>query len=639
MIEDILPYATVFFSTLVLTLVLTPVVRALHQRLGMVDRPDPRRINKVPIPRGGGVAVVIGVFVPYAIFHFVTGRPCVQGLEDAAVYKLAALATFVALVGLVDDKVSLRPRVKLSMQVLAAALVWAWAGLGFRTLWPELPAWIDFVLTVMWVTGAVNAFNLIDGLDGLAAGLAFIAILGMAGSLFLAANPQTTLFYFAMMGGLLGFLRYNFHPASVFLGDSGSMFLGFVIAVLPLASQAADSFLVSIGVPLLAMGVPIFDTSLAITRRIFRRMIGGSGKAGEVMTADTDHLHHRILRATGLNQRKAAWILYLFAFGFVGAGLVGMLLRSQAAGFWLVALALAATVIFKDSTIELFDAGRLLNELAHPGSTVSRRRLSVLTAPFYVFFDVLVLVAVYFACAWTLNRDIDLHVIRSELPIRVVSMFGCLVFFRAYRTVWSRALASNFTRLLVACAFGVVIGSAFVYYWPTLPIARLRAMTLLYGTMSFVALATYRVLRGVVRDLFYAVDCSRLRNRPDVSRVLVYGAGLRYRAFRRELVRKTTSNSRIIVGILDDDICLRGHYIGGIRILGTINQAPEIIKKMNVDAVVIACEMSPAWLQVVRQILEPTGVKVTLFSFSETPVLDTACSTRSENPKGKDKTR
>ena len=639
MIEDILPYATVFFSTLVLTLVLTPLVRELHRRCGMVDKPDPRRINKVPIPRGGGVAVVIGVFVPYAIFHMATGRPCIQGLEDAAVYKLAAIAFFVSLVGFFDDKFSLRPRVKLSMQVLAAALVWAWAGLGFRTLWPELPAWIDCVITVLWVTGAINAFNLIDGLDGLAAGLALIAVIGIAGSLFFSANPQKTLFYFAMMGGLLGFLRYNFHPASVFLGDSGSMFLGFVIAVLPLASQTPNSFLVSVGVPLLAMGVPIFDTALAILRRTFRRLLGGSGTSGDVMSADTDHLHHRILRATGLNQRKAAWILYLLALGFVVAGLVGMTLRSQSAGFWLVALALAATVIFKDSSIELFDAGRLLNELAHPGTTVSRRRLSVLAAPFYVFCDVVVLIAVYFVCAWTLNRDIDLHVIRAELSIRVVSMFGCLVFFRAYRTVWSRALASNFTRLLAACAFGVVIGSAFVYYWPSLPNYRLRAMTLLYGTMSFVALATFRVCRGVVRDLFYAIDCSRLRNRPGVSRILVYGAGLRYRAFRRELVRKTTSNSRIIVGIIDDDICLRGHYIGGIRILGTINQAPEIIRRMNVDAVVIACEMSPAWFQVVRRILLPTGVKVTHFSFSETPVDDEACETGVETPKGKEETR
>ena len=280
MIGDCIPYVAAFLSSLVLTLLLTPAVRAGARALGMVDKPDPRRINKVPIPRGGGLAIVIGVILPYAILHFVTGRPCIQGLDDAAAYKLAAIAVFVSLVGLADDKFSLKPRVKLALQLVGAVLVWAWAGLGFRTLWPFLPAWVDFLITVFWITGAINAFNFIDGLDGLAAGLSFIAVLGMAGSLFVAANPQATLFYFAMMGGILGFLRYNFHPASVFLGDCGSMFLGFVVSVLPLASQTPNSFLVSVGVPLLAMGVPIFDTTLAILRRSVRKLIGG-GKARE----------------------------------------------------------------------------------------------------------------------------------------------------------------------------------------------------------------------------------------------------------------------------------------------------------------------------------------------------------------------
>ena len=616
MIADAIPYAIVFFAALVLTLALTPLVRGMSRRLGMVDKPDPRRINKVPVPRGGGLAVVVGVFLPYAVLHVVTGRPCMQGLADAAAYKLAALAVFVSLVGLVDDRYSLSPRVKLSLQCVAAVLVWAWVGLGFNSVWPDVPAWLDCLATVFWVVGAINAFNLIDGLDGLAAGLAFIAVLGMAGALFIVSNPQSTLFYFAMLGGLLGFLRYNFHPASVFLGDCGSMFLGFMIAVLPLASQTKNSVLVSVGVPLLAMGVPIFDTSLAILRRMVRRLIGG-GASGQVMTADSDHLHHRILRAVGLNQRKAAWMLYSLAVGCVAVGLVGILLESRAAGFWLAALALAATVIFKDSTIELYDAGRLLNGLAHPDTSVSRRRLSVLTAPLHVFADVLMLSGVYFFCMWTLNLEVDLHALRTELPIRVVSTFACLVLFRAYRTVWSRAMVSNYVRLFLACVVGVVASSVFVYYWPSLPVARLRAMTLLFGALSFVAVASVRVIRGVVRDLFYAIDCSRIVGKPEVSRVLVYGAGLRYRAFRRELVRKTTANTRIIVGILDDDICLRGRYIGGLRVLGTINQAPEIISRMKVDAVVIACEMPESWLRIVRKILEPTGVTVSVFTFSE----------------------
>lgn len=625
MIEDVLPYLAAFLAPLVVTLLATPLVREMNRRLGMVDKPDPRRINKVPIPRGGGVALVFGVLVPYLAFHLVTGRPWIQGLSDSQAHALSILSVAIALLGFADDRFSLSPKVKLFAQVVVAVLVWAWAGLGFRILWPALPAGLDCLLTVFWIVGAVNAFNLIDGLDGLASGLALIAIVGMAGALFFMRNPQATLFYFALAGGLLGFLRYNYHPASVFLGDAGSMFLGFTVSTLPLASQVPNSFLVSVGVPLLAMGVPIFDTALAILRRsvrhlLARRLPETDAKAGEVMTADADHLHHRILRAVGLNQRKAAWILYVCAAALVVTGLVAMLLKSHTAGLWLAAFAVSSVVIFKDAKIELFDAGSLLNAVAHASDRQSRRRFAVLSVPFYVFLDLFALVAVFLVCAWALRMPLDLHMLRTQLLVRVFSTFAFLVFFRTYRTAWSRALPSNYVRLFLACAFGSVAGSVFVYYWPSLSIFQIKAMTLAYAVVAFTALLVLRAFRGLVRDVFYAADCSRLVARKDVSRILVYGAGLRYQAFRRELVRTTAANDRMIVGLLDDNVYLRGRYIGGIRVYGTINDAPSVIRALNADAVVVACRVSDDWLKVVREILRPTGVKLTLFTFSETPV-------------------
>ena len=628
MIDKILPYLLAFLGPFALTLILTPVVREVNRRLGMVDKHDPRRINKVPIPRGGGLAIVIGVFAAYGAFAAFSGRPLLQGLSEGTCLKLALLSVAVAALGYADDRYSLRPKVKLLGQLAVAVLVWCWAGLGFNDIWPGIPGWLDCILTVFWIVGAVNAFNLIDGMDGLASGLAFIAILGMAGGLFFTQNPQATLFYFAMLGGILGFLRYNFNPASVFLGDCGSMFLGFVVSTLPLASHVPNSFLVSVGVPLLAMGVPIFDTSLAIPRRSIRHLLvrnsTGAGDASvgndKVMTADTDHLHHRILRSTGLNQRKTAWILYGIAAALVTTGLVAMFLESRAAGLWLAALAVAAVVIFKDATIELFDAGRLLNAAAHTQDKASRRRIAVLSVPFYVFADLLALVGVFFLCSVSMKFTTDVHALRSFLPMRVVSVFAFLIFFRTYRTVWSRAVGSNFFRLALACIFGSVAGSVFIYYWPSTMPRHLVSMTLLYAALSFTTLTALRVLRGIVRDFFYALDCSRLRNRKDVSRILVYGAGLRYRAFRRELVRTTSANNRMIVGLLDDDTYLTGRYIGGIRICGTINDAPRIVNELNADSVVIACVVTDEWLKIVKKILAPTGVRVTRFSFAETPV-------------------
>ena len=621
MILKILPYVAVFLGSLLLTLVLTPIVRELNRTIGMVDKTDPRRINKVPIPRGGGLALVLGVSISYAVFLLITGRPGFYGIPDAVFWKLFALSFAIASLGLADDKFSLPPKLKLLGQVVIASLVWCWADLGFADLWPSLPKWLDCVLTVFWITGAVNAFNLIDGLDGLASGIAFIATLGMAGGAFFVREPPTTLFYFAFAGGLLGFLRYNYNPASVFLGDCGSMYIGFVLSTLPLAAHVPNSFLVSVGVPLLAMGVPIFDTSLAILRRTIRRLIArGDTAAGQVMTADSDHLHHRLLRKVGLNQRKAAWVLYGLTAAAVVFGLVAMSLESRAGGLWLGALAIALVVIFKDATIEVFDAGRLLNRVAHTQDRESRRRIAVWSIPFYVIIDVVLLAAAFFICSVVMGQAHDAHVLRSFLPVRVASTFLFLIAFGAYRTVWSRAVGSNFFRLFLACAFGSVAGTVFIYYWPSTELRHANAMTFAFAVVSFFALLMVRVFRGFVRDVFYALDCSRLRNRKDVSRILVYGAGLRYKSFRRELVRTTSANDRMIVGLLDDDVYLKGKFIGGIRIHGTINDAPEVINALNVDAVVIACVVSDEWLNVVKDILAPTGVKVTRFSFAETPV-------------------
>lgn len=599
------------------TLVLTPIVREMNRRLGMVDKPDARRINKVPIPRGGGIAVVVGVIGTYLAYHFISGRPAMAGLEDAQFYRMALLAIGVAVLGYVDDKISMKPRLKLLGQIVIAALVWLWAGLGFRDLWPSLPAWADCIITVFWLVGAMNAFNLIDGLDGLASGISLIAVMGMAGSLWIVGKGESALFYCAIGGGLLGFLKYNYNPASVFLGDSGSMFLGFLVSSLPLTSHVSNSFLVSVGVPLLAMGVPIFDTSLAIFRRSLRRLINNNA-TGEVMTADKDHLHHRLLRSTGLSQRKAAWLLYAGALGAVGVGLGSMCLEDRAAGLWLIAVTIGGIVIFRDmAMVEFFDAGTLLSRMVHTHDFQRRKELSRLATPILLALDVTMLAVISLGVTFVTFGELDESVIRVALPIRVVSVVGCLVAFKAYRTVWPRAMLSNFMRLGVACVLGSVLSSAIIYYVNIVENYRLVLTTVVYAMATAVMMGLIRVARTMVRDAFYAMDCSRLKQRKDVSRILVYGAGLRYRAFRRELVRSTAANTRIIMGLLDDDVLLRGRYIGGLQVMGTLNEAPEIINRLNVDTVVVACAVSEEWKKVMKDVLAPTGVKVVVFAFSE----------------------
>ena len=624
------PFVIVFFAALALTLVLTPVVREVNRRLGMVDKPDPRRINKVPIPRGGGVALFLGLFGSFIVYVLATGSRWVGSGIGVHPVRVTALAGVLFLIGLADDKWSLPPKLKLLGQIVVAFATWFWGGLGFSTLWPALPAAVDCVLTVFWIVGAVNAFNLIDGLDGLASGIALIATLGMAGSLLFVGKPDQTLFHFAFAGALIGFLRYNYNPASVFLGDSGSMLIGYLVATLPLATQTPNSFLVSVGVPMLAMGVPIFDTSLAILRRSIRHVIlrrekreASAGDSDRVMSADHDHLHHRILRSTGLNQRKTAWILYLMTLVAVLFGLGGMMLKSRSAGLWLAAFAVGCVVVFRDmARVELFDAGRLLASFARDRATSARRRWAKLSVPFYVAFDAAALVTAFFVMLYVMQFPVTKIECRVALPIRVTASFAFLIFFRTYVTVWSRAMTSNFARMLVACAAGAVAGSIGLCCAPNVvpddvSPAEIAGATLVYFLVSFLLIAAARLARPVVRDVFYSLDCSRLKGRKDVSRVLVYGAGLRYRAYRRELVRTTNANDRMIVGLMDDDILLRGQYVGGIKVYGTLLEAPEIINRLNVDSVVVACEVTDAWLKVVKETLGPTGVKVTHFKFEE----------------------
>lgn len=625
LLHRLAPFAIVFFAALALTLVLTPVVREINRRLGMVDKPDPRRINKVPIPRGGGAALFLGLFGSFFVYVLATGSRWVGSGVGSHSLRFAALSTAVFLLGLADDKWNLPPKLKLLGQLAIAFFAWFWADLGFHTLWPSIPPALDCALTMFWIVGAVNAFNLIDGLDGLASGIALIAVLGMAGALAFSGRPDQTMFHLAFAGALIGFLRYNYNPASVFLGDSGSMLIGFLVATLPLATQAANSFLVSVGVPLLAMGVPIFDTALAILRRsirhlIFRRMSTevADGDSDKVMTADHDHLHHRILRSVGLNQRKAAWTLYLLTLGAVAIGLAGMALKSKSAGLWLFAFAAAAVIIFRDmARVELFDAGRLLSSYARDRSTAMRRRWARLAVPLLVAFDLLALTAAFFVMLYAMKIPVTKTGIRIGLPIRISTVFAALVFFRTYVTVWSRATAANFVWLFLACAAGSLAGSIGVYYAPQIETPEIIGATLLYPLLCFVFLSTVRIFRPLVRGVFYTLDCSRLKARKDVSRILVYGAGLRYRSFRRELVRRTSANDRIVVGLLDDDILLRGQYIGGAKVLGTLMEAPEIVNRVNADAVVIACEVTDDWLKVIRETLAPTGVKITHFNFTE----------------------
>lgn len=625
LLEKSLPYLFCIFVSFAITFVLTPIVREINRRLGMVDKPDARRINKIPIPRGGGLAIVLGVSITFFIQAWLENNVGLFSAlrSDCLDCKLVCIGAVIALVGYADDKFSLSPKLKLVCQFIVALLAWAWCGIGFHSIFPSLPAWLDATFTVFWIVGAINAFNLIDGLDGLASGLGLIAVIGMMGSLVLINRSGYMPPYCAICGALIAFLHYNYNPASVFLGDCGSMYIGFMISSLPLMTHSSNSLLVSLGVPLLAMGVPIFDTSLAILRRSIRHLLNrrecrdcGNDK---VMTADVDHLHHRILRATGLNQRKAAWVLYLFSIIAVCFGLVGVILQSRPAGLWMIGLTVALVVIFRDmACVELYDASRLISSYAHDKSKKIRRRIVRSSTLFYLTADFMIFVGVFLLGSYLIDVAFTRHMLRVELLVRCICIFLSCVALGIYRVCWARALFLDFMRLFIACFVGSMVSSGIIYYLRSDFDARVNAMTLIYCIFTFVGTVMVRCLRNAIRDTFYFIDRWRLKNAAETSRILVYGTGLRYRAFRRELVRTSGKNKRVIVGLIDDDVLLKNLCIGGIKIYGGLNDIHRIVQLTQANSIVVACEFRPEWEPVAHKILSSTGLKVSYFSLLET---------------------
>ena len=614
-----LPYFGVLVGSLILSLTLTPLVRKINSRLGMVDVPGGRRINKRPVARGGGVAVIASFVLSMSVFAFFAKGPVSPAFSDSVFWRMIALSLGIGALGFIDDKFGMKPMVKLIGQLSIAAMVYFWCDISFRSILPMLPWWIDLPLTIFWIVGAVNAFNLIDGLDGLASGLAVIAATGMAGSLFFLESPGQIFLYLAFIGSLLGFLRYNFNPASIFLGDTGSMFLGFFLSTMPLVTNTRGSFLVGIGVPLLAMGVPIFDTALAIVRRTVRALIkkeSHSDRNGtKLMQPDSDHLHHRLLRRF-VSQRKTAVVMYAFAAFLVVVGIGGVMLEDRAAGLFIVAFVVAMFIVVRDmSRVELFDVGRLANMVAH-NLTPARRRRAAFSVPLLIIADILILSVMWYLTLAVFRIEPTARSFHTLLPLRVIPVFFALVCFRAYTTVWGRAMLSNYIRLILAVMVGMLASMAI-----TLTLGygggRMVAFPVVHFGLSLILLLSVRTVRQFMRDVFYLVQAKRMADDMSFSRTLVFGVGLRYRAFRRELVRKILAEKRVIVGLVDDDILLRGKYIGGMKVDGPHMDAKRIVEETKADSVVIACELAPERLHAVVESFKSCGLKVSCFTFEE----------------------
>ena len=317
-------YLAVYLGSTVLAIAATALVIHIARRLHLVDSPGIRKIHSKPIPRIGGVAIfvsVIGLVIPVLLLPNMVGDTF--RLIQSKVITVLGAAGLMFVVGLADDIKGLRVRTKLFAQ-LAAALVVCSAGIRIESI--PLTAsltltfgWFSWLFTLVWIVGITNAINLSDGLDGLAAGISAI-VCGVIAVLAIYNNDVVmAILMLALLGSLTGFLLFNFEPAKIFMGDSGSLFLGFTIASASVLSATKTETIVGLALPILALGIPIFDTLFSMLRRFLERR--------SLFAPDRRHFHHRLL-ALGLRQRHVVITAYLVTFLAAGLGMFMLVTRN-----------------------------------------------------------------------------------------------------------------------------------------------------------------------------------------------------------------------------------------------------------------------------------------------------------------------
>ena len=326
----VLAAAIIAFATALFT---TPYVRRLAHNVGMLDATGERRMHDQPKPRIGGIAVYLGFAVAlfsalgYLIQTHQFGQPGrIAGLDNVHdVIGLIFGGTLILMVGIWDDVMTMSPRAKLFAQVLVAGISMLY---GFMIVGPisnplhpgqpiYLPAWLPIPLTLVWYIGMMNAINFIDGLDGLLSGLTVISAISLIVIDLQRGHPEVALVLAALAGGALGFLRYNWNPAKIILGDSGALFIGYVFATVSIIGVSKQAFAISLLVPLVVLALPVLDTAFAIVRRT---------RAGKkIYEADRGHFHHQLIFRFGLNVRQAVLLIYAVC---IGLGVIALLLAN-----------------------------------------------------------------------------------------------------------------------------------------------------------------------------------------------------------------------------------------------------------------------------------------------------------------------
>lgn len=552
------------FLAAALSLALTPLVRHLAFLVGAVDLPGPRKVHRVPTARMGGLAVVVAVTLvlgamwvwPGPLGRWTVGSVC-TGLSLGLLPILG--------ISIWDDIRPLPMLPKLGAHAIGAAV----AMLYGVTLNPTVHLFgselglglLSLPLSFFWLVGVTNAFNLVDGLDGLSAGLAFISAASLVGVFLVANQKGTAVAALVLAGGLLGFLPYNIYPAKIFLGDTGATAVGFALACFSLAGGSTLQAGFATLVPIVVLGLPVAETLVSMARRVVRRAETHAGTG--VFEADRGHFHHRLLEL-GIDHRRAVLILYGVGVLMATTGLVSILVTRQQAGLLLIALLIAA---FAGLSRLGYDEFALLRK----GQVLRLYEAPVLKrAMFVVFVDLLlVCVAVWVAIAlkydmWWIGpyRIMAVEMAAVLAPVTVAVLWR----LRHYRGAWRLASlddAMKLTTAVLVSAFGGFGLNSFLFAGVA-PVTVFVLYAIVATPLIVGVRLSYRVLLS-----------ARARASAAGTPVVIYGAGRGGAVTLRELF----GNERLglkPVGFLDDDPEKAGQVVNGIPVLGSL-EALEVV--------------------------------------------------------------
>lgn len=596
-----------FFAAVLTTLCLTPLVRAWARATGRVARPTQDRWHSQVTALFGGIAI-FGGFVAGVLVAFVRlgGYQPVDAwsLTDMPGSGIVLASVLMFLTGVVDDLIKLRPTSKLVLQALAAALLITLGATFALTPWAP----INIIFTLFWFIALTNAVNLLDNMDGVATGVAGVGAVFLTALFVMEGNWTLAAIGAALVGATLGFLPYNFRPASIFMGDSGSLFLGSLLAGLGAAFSGSSSagWIGAVVVPILVVIVPILDTSLVtFTRTMARYAITQGGR---------DHVAHRLVQM-GFSEARVALLLYLLAaFG----GSFALLIRWDVggAGRWLSAVFVVGLAAFAAYLSRLHTyapegarpMGRLsilLEDLLY-----KRRALEVL-------FD-LVVFSVAYSGAYLLRYDGSLppeqaQLLTNSLALVVACKSVAFAATGVYRGVWNQISIADVHRLLKASSLGILLSvAAVVFVYRETEFS--RSIFILDGILVV-------LLPIAVRTSFRSLDLMRYSlNRVVGVRTLIYGAG----KGGELLLREIHSNPELglhPVGLLDDDPTKFRRLIHGFPVLGTGMELQELVREYRIQKIVLGTKkLSDVQLARVQEACRVLDVELLQLEFALQPV-------------------